>query len=85
MKKPIYYCQTKTRGRIEYYELPNSTYFAMGMNGSKEGEAYLFTFDNGTSLIPICYCETGKQVVNTNPKHEGVSVSELVRSEMILN
>lgn len=49
-------------GRKFYNDLPEATYFARGVNGSNPGDAFLFCFDNGTCLLPICDTTTNKQV-----------------------
>lgn len=46
-------------------EQPNmeGVYFAIGVNGSKPGQAYKLIFDNGTCLAPIMDSSTGLQIV----------------------
>lgn len=85
MKNPRYYCKTSTKGTLYYDELPKDAYFAMGFNGTIAGEVFWFGWDNGTCLIPICHCKSNKQVINKNPKHEGMNVGEVIATEMILN
>lgn len=48
-------------GRKFYNDLPEGAYFAIGLNGSNPGDAFLFCFDSGTCLLPI-YDLTGTQV-----------------------
>jgi len=59
-------------GRKFYNDLPEATYFAIGVNGSEPGAAYLFCFDNGTCLLPI-YDLTGKQVCI--PENAGLHIN----------
>jgi len=41
-------------GEKKHFEnFPNNTYFAMGLNGSVEGQAYLCHWDEGTCLSPL--------------------------------
>jgi hypothetical protein len=42
--------------------MPDKAYFAIGVNGSKEGQAYFMCWDNGTCLTPI-YAESGKPII----------------------
>jgi hypothetical protein len=42
--------------------LPDKTYFAIGVNGAKEGAAYFMCWDGGTRLTPI-FDESGKQII----------------------
>lgn len=58
-----YHVNTETRGRLQFTELPKGTYFAEGVNGTTRGQAYYFTNDNGTCLIPI-YKEDGSPVID---------------------
>lgn len=60
---PNYYCDTETKGRLFFNELPKNTYFLGGyQDESQKGFAMYLTFDNGTCLIPISDMN-GKQVV----------------------
>lgn len=62
-----YMVKTETRGILYFDDLPQGTYFAMGDCGnepqSKPGQAFYFTNDNGTCLIPIIDTNTGLQVI----------------------
>ena len=61
--KPKYIVKTSTRGILNFDELPHGTYFLAGFRDPNDkGLATLFTFDNGTCLIPICHADTGQQV-----------------------
>lgn len=65
--KAKYKVITETKGVLTFTELPENTYFAIGNIGnkpqSKAGEAFLFTYDNGTCLIPIKDIKTGQQII----------------------
>jgi len=64
-----YMVKTQNRGILYFDELPKGTYFLGGYSNPKDhpegweaGKATLFTWDNGTCLIPIIDTKTGKQV-----------------------
>lgn len=63
----MYHVKTKTNGVLIFDQLPKNTYFAEGgYNDIKGGEAFLFTYDEGTCLLPIIDSKTGLQVIKTN-------------------
>ena len=52
---------TETKGVLYFSELPKNTYFLEGSRDINEkGQAFYYTFDNGTCLIPIIGIKTGK-------------------------
>ncbi len=60
---PRYIVKTKNRGVLEFNELPKNIYYAEGLSkDTEEGTAWLFTWDEGTCLIPIIDTTTGEQV-----------------------
>lgn len=59
-----YKVETQTRGILYFEELPKDTYYLEGLqNPEDKGKATLFTWDNGTCLIPIIDTTTNKQVI----------------------
>jgi len=60
---PRYIVKTKNRGILEFNELPDDVYYAEGLSKDvEEGTAWLYTWDEGTCLIPIIDTTTGEQV-----------------------
>jgi hypothetical protein len=49
-----YFVKTQQKGMLKFETLPSGTYFAMGVTAhAPAGQAFYFTWDNGTCLIPI--------------------------------
>jgi len=63
--------KTEKRGVLTFSELPKNTYFAEGFNGTKPGQAFYHTWDNGTCLIPI-KDKKGQDVII--PERAGTSI-----------
>ena len=69
-----YYC-TKDGQRVKFTRPVNGFYAAMGVNGSIQGQLYLFAMDFGsTCLIPIYDANTGKPAIL--PHLSGMQYSE---------
>ena len=62
--------KTEKRGVLTCPQLPKNTYFAEGFNGTKPGQAFYYTWDNGTCLIPIKH--KGQDVII--PERAGTSI-----------
>lgn len=56
-------------GKKWYDALPEKTYYAMGVNGSVKGQAYLCVWDGGTCLIPF-HDKDGNIVIKQNTQNE---------------
>ncbi len=63
---PRYIVKTKNRGILEFNELPDNTYYAEGISDMEKDTAWLYTWDEGTCLIPIIDTTTGEQVRKSN-------------------
>jgi hypothetical protein len=58
-----YMVKTQNRGILYFDELPQDTYYCGGFQDANDkGKAMLYTWDNGTCLIPIIDTLTGQQV-----------------------
>lgn len=67
----MYTVTTQHRGILTFPELPKNTYFAEGFNGTERGQAFFYTWDNGTCLIPI-KDKKGQNVII--PERAGTSI-----------
>jgi hypothetical protein len=62
-----YKVETESKGILYFDELPKNTYYCGGFQDANDkGKAMLFTWDNGTCLIPIIDTYTGKQVYDVS-------------------
>lgn len=73
-----YMVKTQNRGILYFDELPEGTFFLSQLSNNEKGweagKATLYTWDNGTCLIPIIDTKTGKQVQDIN--RAGTSITK---------
>ena len=75
-----YMVKTETKGILYFDELPNYTYFCLGINGDPIGQAMYFTNDKGTCLIPIRYTKDGTEVIIPENAGKEIKNGKLVKA-----